>query len=51
MPNEILVVFHNGLNYDYPFVIKELPNAFKGKLKCIGENAEEYKSFPFQKKN
>ena len=26
MPNEILVIFYNGLNYDYHFIIKELAN-------------------------
>ena len=28
VPNEILVVFHNGSNYDYHFIIKELANEF-----------------------
>ena len=28
VPNEILVVFHNGSNYDYYFIIKELANQF-----------------------
>ena len=32
VPNEIPVVFHNGLNYDYHFIIKELPNKFEGKF-------------------
>ena len=29
VPNEIPVVFHNGSNYDYHFIIKELANEFK----------------------
>ena len=32
LPNEILVVFDNGSNYDYHFIIKELANEFKGKF-------------------
>ena len=27
--NEILVIFHNGSNYDYSFIIKKLANNFK----------------------
>ena len=38
MPNEIHVVFHNGLNYDYRFIIKKLANEFEGKLECLEEN-------------
>ena len=30
MPNEIPVVFHNGLSYDYHFIIKELANELEG---------------------
>ena len=47
MPNEIPVVFHNGLNYDYHFIIKELANEFEGQFKCLGENSEKNKHFPF----
>ena len=42
---EIPSVFHNGPNYDYHFVIKELANGFEGKFECLGENAEKYKTF------
>ena len=45
MPNEIPVVFHNGSNYDYHFMIKELANEFEGKLECFGEKTEKYKTF------
>ena len=31
VPKEILVVFHDGSNYDYHFIIKELVNKCKGK--------------------
>ena len=29
MPKEISVVFHNGSNYDYCFIIKRLANEFE----------------------
>ena len=45
MPNEIPAVFHNGSNYDYHFIIKELANEFEGKFDCLGENTEKYKTF------
>ena len=45
MPNEIHVVFYNCSNYDYNFIIKELPNEFEVKLECFGENTEKYKTF------
>ena len=45
MPNEIPVVFHNGLNYDYHFDIKELVYESEGQFECLGENAEKYKTF------
>ena len=35
MPNEIPVVFHNGPNYDYYFIIKELANEFEGQFECL----------------
>ena len=45
MPNEIPVVFRNGSNYDYHFIMKELANEFEGQFECPGENTEEYKTF------
>ena len=45
VPNEIPVVFHNGSNYDYHFIIKELENEFEEQFECIGENTEKYKTF------
>ena len=44
-PNEIPVAFHNGSNYDYHFIIKELANEFEGKFECLGKNTEKYKTF------
>ena len=43
--NEIPAIFHNGWNYDYHFITKELANELEGLLKCIGKNREIYKSF------
>ena len=45
VPNEIPVVFHNGSNYDYHFIIKELANEFEGQFECLEENKEKYKTF------
>ena len=45
MPNEVPVVFHNGSNYDYHFIIKELANEFHGQFECLQENTEKYKTF------
>ena len=45
MSNEIPVVFHNGSNYDYHFIIKELANEFERKFECLGENIEKFKTF------
>ena len=45
VPNEIPVVFHNGSNYDYHFIVKELANEFKGKFEYLGENTENDKTF------
>ena len=36
-PDEIPVVLHNGSNYDYHFIIKELAEEFKGHFECLGE--------------
>ena len=52
VPNEILVVFHNGSTYDYRFIIKELVKEFDGNFDCLGENTEKYITFsvPLKKK-
>ena len=50
---EIPVVIHNGSNYDYHFIIKELAEEFKGQFECLGENTEKYIIFsvPIKKEN
>ena len=45
-PKIIPIVFHNGSNYDYHFIIKELVEEFKKKFTCLGENTEKYITFP-----
>ena len=36
------MVFHNGSNYDYHFIIKELAKEFDEQFKYLGENTEKY---------
>ena len=36
-------VFHNGLNYDYYFIIKELANELEGQVELLGKNKEKCK--------
>ena len=45
MVNETSVVFQNGSNNDYHFIIKELRSEFNGKFECLGENTEKHKTF------
>ena len=42
IPNEILIVFHNGSGYDYHFIIRQLAKEFEGNFEFIGENTEKY---------
>ena len=39
------MVFHNGSNYDYHFIIKESAKVFEGQFKFLGENREKYITF------
>ena len=39
---KIPIVFHNGSNYDYHFIMKELAEKFKKQFTCLGENTEKY---------
>ena len=48
---EIPVVSHNGSNYDYYFIIKELAVAFKGQFSYLGKNTEKYITFLVPIKN
>ena len=48
IPNKIPVVFHNGSNYDYNFIIRELAEEFKKQFTCLGKNSEKYILLQFQ---
>ena len=39
---EIPIVFHNGSNYDYHFIIKELTEECDGQFTGLGGNTEKY---------
>ena len=43
-PKESPIVFHNGSNNDYHFIMKELAEESE-KVTCLGENAEKYITF------
>ena len=42
---KIAIVFHNGSNYDYYFIIKELAEKFKKQFTCLVESIEKYLTF------
>ena len=42
---KITIAFHNGSNFDYHFIIKELAEEFKKQITCLGENTEKYLTF------
>ena len=44
-PKEFPAAFHNGSNYDYRFMIKELAGEFEGQFECQVENTEKYITF------
>ena len=50
-PSEIPVVFRNGSNYDYHFIIKALAEEFEGDFECLGKNKEKYITFSVPIKN
>ena len=45
VPKNIAIVFHNGSNYDYNYIIKKLVEEFKKQFTCLGENTEKYRTF------
>ena len=42
---DIPVVIHNGSNYDFDLIIKELAEEFRTEIQCIPKDKEKYKSF------
>ena len=42
---KVPIDFHNGRNYDYHFIIKELAGEFKKQFTFLGEDAEKYITF------
>ena len=42
---DIPIIIHNGSNYDFHLLIKDLANEFKSDIYCLGENSEKYISF------
>ena len=42
---KIPVFFHNGSNYNYHFIIKDLAEEFKKQFTCLGENTEKHTTF------
>ena len=45
IPENIPIVFHNGSNYDFHLIVKQLAKDFKGPFSCLGENTEKYTTF------
>ena len=42
---DITVIIHNGSNYDFHLLIRDLAEEFKSDMYCLGENTEKYISF------
>ena len=51
VPKEIPIVFLNGSNYDYHFIIKELAEEFGTEFTCLGANTKKYITFSVPIKN
>ena len=45
VPKEIPITFHNGSNYYYHFIIKELAEQSGNQFSCLWENTEKYITF------
>ena len=45
VPKKVPIVFHNGSNYDYHFILKEFAEEFEKKITCLEEKIEKYITF------
>ena len=45
VPKKNSIVFHNGSNYDYHFIINEQEKEFEKQFTCLGESNEKCKTF------
>ena len=45
VPKNIPMVFHNGWNYDYNFIIRKLAEELKKQFTFLGKNIEKYITF------
>ena len=46
MHKENPIVFHNGINYDYHFIIHKIAEELERQFTCFGENTEKYITCP-----
>ena len=44
------MVFHNGINYTFHFIINQHAKKFEGEFNCLGENTGKYKNLSVFKK-
>ena len=44
-PKKVATDFHNGSNYDYHFIIKDLAEELRKQFTYLGENTEKYITF------
>ena len=51
IPKKTSIVFHNGYNYNYYFIIKEIAEECEGQFLCSQENTEKYITFSVLKKS
>ena len=45
VPKKIPIAFHNGSNYDYHFIIKELAEEFQKQFTRLGQSSKKYITF------
>ena len=45
VPKKIPTTFHNGSNYDYYLIVKEIVKDFEKQFIFLGENTEKYITF------